>query len=111
VEALLDGEAETLSRKAVELAKGGDMQALKLCLERILPPRKDRPVYFTLPELTGASDAAKGFAAIVQGVAAGNLTPSEAGELSKLVDGFARSLEAAEFEARLRALEEKAGKK
>jgi Family of unknown function (DUF5681) len=32
VEALLDGEAETLTRKAIELASGGDMQALRLCL-------------------------------------------------------------------------------
>src|SRR5215475_9848913 len=42
-EALLDGEAEALTRKAVEMALGGDTVALRLCLERLVPPRKDRP--------------------------------------------------------------------
>src|SRR5260370_6780136 len=38
-EALLDGEAEQLMRKTVELALGGDTIALRLCLDRIIPPR------------------------------------------------------------------------
>src|SRR5215211_4292561 len=42
VDALLDGEAETLTRKAIELAKAGDLVALRLCLDRICPPRKGR---------------------------------------------------------------------
>ena len=36
-ETLLDGEAEALTRKAVELALAGDTTALRLCLERVLP--------------------------------------------------------------------------
>jgi hypothetical protein len=43
-EALLDGEAEALTRKAVEMALRGDTVALRLCLERLMPPRRDRPV-------------------------------------------------------------------
>ena len=38
MEALLDGEAEELTRKAVELAKGGDMAALRLCLAHPAAP-------------------------------------------------------------------------
>ena len=53
-EALLDGETEALTRKAIELALAGDGMALRLCLERILPPRKERPVDIELPSLTGA---------------------------------------------------------
>ena len=34
---------ESLTQKAIDLALGGDMAALRLCLDRILPPRKDRP--------------------------------------------------------------------
>ena len=48
-EALLEGEAEALTRKAVELALAGDVTALRLCLERVVPPRKDRAVAFDLP--------------------------------------------------------------
>jgi hypothetical protein len=53
-EALLDGEAEALARKAVELALAGDTLALRLCLDRILPPRRDRPIAFRLPPVGSA---------------------------------------------------------
>jgi Family of unknown function (DUF5681) len=68
-EQLLDGEAETLIRKAIEKAKRGDMVALRLCLDRIVPPRRDRPVHFTIPELNSAADASKAMAAITAAVA------------------------------------------
>jgi hypothetical protein len=80
--------------------------ALKMCLDRILPIRKDRPVPFSLPPLETASDAVKATAALVEGVASGALTPSEAAELSKLVEGFSRAVELREIEARLVALEQ-----
>jgi hypothetical protein len=44
-------------------------------------------------------------AAIVAAVAAGDLTPSEAAELSKVVDSYARTLQAAEFDERILKLE------
>lgn len=56
-ETLLEGEAEALSRKAIELALAGDVSALRLCLDRIVPPRKDRPVCFQLPKMIGSKDA------------------------------------------------------
>lgn len=105
VEALLDGEAETLTRKAIEMGKEGDLMALRLCLERICPPRKDRPVPFSAPTIRTAGDAVQAVAAIVQAVAAGDLTPVEAGDLTKVVESYARILEAADHEERLRRLE------
>src|SRR5215203_2183869 len=54
---LLEGEAEALTRKAIELAKAGDGPALRLCMDRIAPPRKDRHVPFALPKLEKAEDA------------------------------------------------------
>jgi hypothetical protein len=84
-EMLLDGEAEGLARKVLEMALGGDTVAMRLCLERILPPRRERPVRFKLPKLQTPADAATAMAAIAAAVADADLTPSEAGELSKLV--------------------------
>lgn len=84
-EALLDGEAEQLTRKAIELALGGDTIALKLCLERILPPRKDRTVMFSLPGLKNA-DRASSITAILEAVSQGRITPSEAEMVVKLLD-------------------------
>lgn len=108
MEALLEGEAEPLTRKAVELALAGDMTALRLCLDRLMPPRRDRHVAFALPKLEAAADAVQASAALVEAVAKGELTPSEAAELSKLVEGFTRAVEAHDHEQRLERLEAQA---
>src|SRR4051794_31872211 len=56
IEALLEGEAEAIGRKCVDLALGGDTLALRLVLERIAPVRRGRPVCFALPPLDAAVD-------------------------------------------------------
>lgn len=107
VQALLDGEGEALTRKALDLALAGDVTALRLCLDRIHPPRKDGPVRFDLPPMEGAESAASAMGAILSSVASGDLTPSEASGLAGLVEGYRKALETTEIEARLKALEEK----
>jgi len=105
LESLLDGEA--LTRKAVELALTGDIAALRLCLDRVLPPRKDRPVSFEMPPINNAVDARAASAALLAAVASGDLTPSEASEVGKLIDGYVRSIEVTEVLARLDKLEKR----
>ena len=102
---LLKDNAKELIEKAIEMAKGGDGPALRLCIERLAPARRDRPVWFDLPEMNEARDAVKASAAIVAAVANGDLTPMEASELGKLVDSYARTLQAAEFDERISKLE------
>jgi hypothetical protein len=106
-EQLLEGEAATITRKAIELAKQGDLTALRLCLERIVPPRRDRPVNFALPAMSSADDASKALAAIMTAVASGDLTPTEAAELARVIDGYMKTLETADFERRIQVLEER----
>ena len=104
-EALLDGEAEALTRKAVDLALAGDTTALRLCLERIAPPRKDRPLpEINLPTL-GAENLAKVSAAVLQAVAGGELTPSEGQALAGLLEQHRKCVEIEEIEKRLAAIE------
>ena len=105
VMALLEGEAEALSRKAVEMALAGDSVALRLCLDRLAPPRKDSPVQFPLPRMTTARDAAQAAGAVLEAVSEGDLTPTEGAQVMALVDSYRRTLEVTELEARLVALE------
>ena len=107
-EQLLDGEGEAITRKVIELAKQGDLTALRLCLERIVPPRRERPVNFTLPTMNSADGATKAMAAITTAVADGDLTPSEAAELSRVIEGYVKAIEATEIERRLCLLEQRA---
>ena len=66
LESLLDGEAENLTRRAVEMALAGDTTAMRLCLDRIYPARKDTPVIFEMPPLETAGDAIRAMAAIMR---------------------------------------------
>jgi len=104
-EALLDGEADALTRRAVELAIEGDPAALKLCLERILAPRRERVVRFALPPIDSAADIARAMGAVAAAVADGALTPGEASALAQLVDTFVRAIETSDFDRRLQSLE------
>lgn len=111
LEKLLDGEAQALTRTAIELAKGGDTVALRMCLDRLMPVRKDRPITFDLPAVETAADATKATAALMWGVATGEITPSEAGELAKVVDSHMKAITTTDLDARLSALEQAAGAK
>jgi hypothetical protein len=104
-EQLLADEAEALTRKAVELALGGDRWALRLCLERVVAPRREQPVQLPLPDLRDAVSLADAMAVISAAVSDGGITPLEASELGKLVDTFRRAVETADFERRLNDLE------
>jgi hypothetical protein len=106
-ETLLDGESEALTRKAVDLALAGDVTALRLCLDRILPPRRDRSISFALPAIKTSGDIVQASAAVANAVAEGALTPMEAASLSQLLSGVAKAIEVSEFEIRLSALEAK----
>jgi len=105
VEALLDGQSEAITQKAVDLALAGDTTSLRLCLERIAPPRKDAPVLFDLPPMETAHDAAVAAQAVLAAVAGGDLTPIEGAVVMGLVEQYRRTLELSEFERRLIALE------
>ena len=104
---LLDGEAENLTRKAVEMALEGHIQALKLCLERICPPRKERPVDVALPDFSGVESLPMLTAALLTAVSSGDLTVGEASGLSTLVANHGKALALSELETRIIALEKR----
>ena len=105
VEALMEGESEAVSRVAIAKALEGDMLAIRLILDRIAPARKERSVTFNMPPMKAPEDAVAAMSAILQAVAEGEVTPSEASELAKLVDTFVKVLEANELAQRLTAVE------
>ena len=107
VEELLEGEAERLSRKVVDLALEGDVTALRICMERIAPVRKDAPVNFDLPAIETAHEASEGASAVLRAVSEGDLTPLEGASVMALVDAYRRVLETTELEQRITALEAK----
>ena len=110
LEAIFEGKAEAITRKAIELALGGDTQAIRMCLDRLSPPRKDRPVTFELPAIDSAADLSRATNALLQAVAAGDLTPAEAADISKSVDAHVRAIQATDLNERLLRIEQQASR-
>jgi hypothetical protein len=104
-QALFDGESEELVRTVIEAAKGGDMAAAKLCLDRICAPIKSRPIQFKLPALRTVSDALSAMTLIIDGAARGEILADEAEALTGMVSGFIQALQINDLEERLTALE------
>ncbi len=102
---LLAGEGAALTRRAIELALDGDQQAMRLCLERVLGPCRERAVAFDMPPIRSAADLAPAMSAIAAATAQGAITPREAMQLGQVVEAYVRAVEATEFERRLKALE------
>ena len=106
---LIDNEGALIVRKALDLAKDGDGTALRIVMDRLIPPRRDRHLSIALPEIKNATDAASAMAAVINEVAAGNITAGEAEGLTKLIGDYSKILEIGQFEERLKRLEEAAG--
>ena len=105
IEALLEGQHEALTRKAIDLALEGDGPALRLCLDRLAPAKRDSPVSMSLPPVKTAEDAVAASAAILEAVAAGEVTPDEAGRVMALLTAHKSIVEAGDLEGRIAALE------
>ena len=85
------------------------MTAMRLCLERICPPRKAQPVLIDLPEMTTSKGASRVMAGILEAVADGDITPDDARGVSSIGEVYRKTLETSELEARLSALEQVKG--
>jgi hypothetical protein len=105
-EQYLEGQSEQLTRKVVDMAKGENILALRLCLERVIPIRKERSIELDLPPAQNALDLAANLQLILAAVGEGRITPGEAQALTEVVSSQAHLFETADMERRLQELEE-----
>lgn len=105
VESLLDQNAERITNKLIELACKGDVLALRLCIERVAPIQRERPLLFELPALRTPADAVAATQAVAAGVSSGELSGTEASTLVSLVEVYCKAYSQTVLEDRLAALE------
>ena len=75
-----------LTRKLIELAAGGDRAALKMCLDRVAPARRDPPVLFPTPAVETRRDVVSMLKAVANAVAMGDITPAQAATMIQMLD-------------------------
>ena len=100
-EGLLDGEAHAIMRTVIDRAKKGDPAALRLCVERLLPARRERIVTIDLPPINCPADAKRALASIIAAVGRGDLSASEGNQFSEMIDAYVRACGATELADRL----------
>ena len=102
---LLAARVESIAGKLIELAEGGDMRAIRVCMERLVPVIKHQSIAVELPPIEKPADSVEAAAAIAAAVAAGELTATEAAKLAKVVEVYVRALDSKGFDERLGKLE------
>lgn len=103
---LFKDEAEAITKEAIEAAKGGDITAIRLCLDRIAPPIKHAPIpAVDLPPLQSLSDLPAFYASLNTLLGDGALSIEELNSLVSMADKFRQSVDLAELELRIEALE------
>lgn len=105
MEALLEQGAEQLINKALDMALGGDTAAMRLCLERILPARKDRLIHLNLPPIGNAKEISTAMSNIFRAIGEGQITPVEGEMLANILATQTNVLTAEEVETRLEKVE------
>lgn len=99
-----------IADKVIDAAKGGDMAAAKIVLERILPALKSHspPVRLILPDQPTMADIGR---ALMEAGALGLISPEAMSAMLGALGSLAKVLEVTELEARIAALEEKHGER
>ncbi len=106
---LMEGGAANIIKVVIDAAKGGDLMAAKIIIDRVIPTAKERPVNVALPDTTTPEGVSAAQSAILQAVAGGDLLPGEAATLSAIVESKRRAIETQELSDRITQLESKNG--
>lgn len=104
-------DLQGICESVIAQARSGNMQAAKIIFDRLVPPKKDRPISIKLPKIQTAEDILKAISAITQAIANGEISPSEGEAIARILDIHAKSIELHDFEKTLNELKEKADTK
>ena len=89
----------------IEAAKAGDLKAAELLLARIWPPRRGRSVRIELAPIESAAGVSAAMAAVVDAMAAGEITPDEAATIAGILEARRKVIETQELADRISQLE------
>ncbi len=98
-------DSKELMKAVMRKALAGNVTALRLCVERLLPIARERTVPVQIPRAESALQITSALAAVFDAVTSGQLTPSEAQRLAAILENQRRAIETAVFEERIAALE------
>jgi hypothetical protein len=102
----LESDGEKIIEKIKARALKSDPTAMRLCIERLIPVLRPPLKRFVLPAVDTAEQLKEAIAAVTQAVADGVLSAQEGESVARIIETQRKNIEAGEFEARLKALED-----
>ena len=102
---ILEQYSEPIMRKCIAQALNGDVRALKLCIERVTPVRRNGLVKLDLPAIETAKDLGAVTQKTLAAVKSGKITPIEGESVVNIVERYRRVIETVELSDRLDQLE------
>lgn len=100
----IEAEAGEIIEALIAQAKGGDVTAARILLDRVLPSLKAEAALVTIPGMEAGSLSERAQAAL-EAAAKGEVAPDTAAALVGAVGNLARIIETSELEQRITALE------
>jgi len=107
LESLLENEGEQLIQKAIEMALEGETTTMRLCLDRLIPVRKDRPIHLPLPAIESVQQISLAMGKVSSAIAEGEITPGEGEVLANVFVAHKSILATESLERRMEELEER----
>ena len=104
-QALLEEYAPHLIRKCIALAMQGDLKAMQLCMQWIIPARRGAYIRINLPPIKSIADIDKAAEKVTQGIRRGKLTPTEGSTMMSILESRSRVIEKVQLESRVEKLE------
>jgi Family of unknown function (DUF5681) len=105
VQNLLEGAAENIAKRATQLAEDGNVAAIRICMNRLAPLGQHNPVAFELPSIHSTQDCLRATSAILTGIASGDIAPSAAMQIARVINVHLRAISTNDLEARMTKLE------
>ena len=107
-EQLIDGQAEELVKMCITMAKNGDTTAMKIMMDRLIPPRRERSIQLALPDVKTPKDVLNVIGTVIKSIGDGKLDADQAKTLAGILEVQRKSIETVEIEQRITALEKAA---
>lgn len=102
-------KADALADAVISKALDGDVQALTLCIERVLAPAEEYRLHIDLPPLDTQEHILQASEAVIRAVSLGELDPQQARMLHELIEAHWRILEGSELSHRVQQMEQRSG--
>jgi len=106
VAAYVEPHIKDVLDKAIDLAKKGDPQSMRLVLERFAPLAKQDAERVAIPGFSEAKTLQEKADAVIAAAATGHCTAEAAARLLAVLRDYAQTITASDHERRLQAIEE-----